>query len=707
MRKNFFYTGVSSYGRRLILMFVAGILLLWIGHFAIQPENLPALSLSVISIFFIMGIFAPEIVALLFVLILPLFIMEPFFHGGSAFSVAELSMLSWWSGWLLRKSIKGYIPSPVRDYIDSYILLVILAFFAFTLIVLLSAVTSTVETSLYFTPIFFPALLERFSRIFSNTLQTPESAWRVCLTVIESMVLFLIMIRYGATRQKRQQVLWMVFISSVVVSCIGVAQFFTGWRLLAFWRGQGLFGVRINATFPDVNSCGTFLASTFFVSLSLLQKRKNFQKVNTPGANWLNVVAISGLCLQAVALVLTFSRIALGSFVMAGIIFAWLIFSPPKAPCSLLGLKKMRCLFWIIIISVSLFALFLKVIPENYLNFHKAFPELNTILKGRLNLWRGGLLMWRENPVFGQGAGQFYRLYPLYWDSEAPAWNPRRENAHNYFLQIAAETGLMGEISFILLLGAIFGGVLTRIRDVSTHRTARWRYSAIFCALMVIVLTSLTGHPLLIRELFYFLMILSGVGLAGVQKVNRPAWLEKGVFEFMPETILAFVIIIVVVGSFPFRVYNSANAEKPDYFAVGLHLPEYSATENTWFYWTKQKAIIYMRYLPERIVRFDLKNPLDGGFPITVKMSIGYIPYENLHLNDSEWLKCAAPAYTPTRGYVRVELVCDRVWRPDELNPSLSDKRKLGIMIRFPYYRMTPGLSQPKANEILFTAPAQ
>ena len=46
-------------------------------------------------------------------------------------------------------------------------------------------------------------------------------------------------------------------------------------------------------------------------------------------------------------------------------------------------------------------------------------------------------------PLFGVGVGQYYRTSPQFLSPQL-AWTYGFENAHNYFLQIGGELGLVG-----------------------------------------------------------------------------------------------------------------------------------------------------------------------------------------------------------------------------------------------------------------------
>ncbi len=71
----------------------------------------------------------------------------------------------------------------------------------------------------------------------------------------------------------------------------------------------------------------------------------------------------------------------------------------------------------------------------------------------RLVAWNAGLRMFRENPVFGIGLGNFRPRMAVYRaadDLEIVSL------AHNAYLEIAAEMGLVGLVAFVTLLGATF-----------------------------------------------------------------------------------------------------------------------------------------------------------------------------------------------------------------------------------------------------------
>jgi putative inorganic carbon (HCO3(-)) transporter len=73
----------------------------------------------------------------------------------------------------------------------------------------------------------------------------------------------------------------------------------------------------------------------------------------------------------------------------------------------------------------------------------------------RFLVWKSALRMIRESPLTGTGAGNFKIIYPLYRSSEewhVSGINARVVEAHNDYLQIASELGLIGLGIFIWLL---------------------------------------------------------------------------------------------------------------------------------------------------------------------------------------------------------------------------------------------------------------
>jgi O-antigen ligase len=70
----------------------------------------------------------------------------------------------------------------------------------------------------------------------------------------------------------------------------------------------------------------------------------------------------------------------------------------------------------------------------------------------RVAMWRSSLAMLRDRPVLGSGLNTFGLLYPRYQLPDALA--PGQPFAHNIFLNVAAEGGLLGLAAFVAVLAA-------------------------------------------------------------------------------------------------------------------------------------------------------------------------------------------------------------------------------------------------------------
>jgi O-antigen ligase len=89
----------------------------------------------------------------------------------------------------------------------------------------------------------------------------------------------------------------------------------------------------------------------------------------------------------------------------------------------------------------------------------------------RMAHWQAGWYMFLAHPWLGVGAGNYPEAYPNYYVS---TWLDPLGHAHNYYLNMLAELGLVGGLVLLLVLGLVFrqlGGSL-----VQTHESSGfWR----------------------------------------------------------------------------------------------------------------------------------------------------------------------------------------------------------------------------------------
>src|SRR5262249_45524896 len=111
-----------------------------------------------------------------------------------------------------------------------------------------------------------------------------------------------------------------------------------------------------------------------------------------------------------------------------------------------------------------------------------------TSIESRLAYWRASLGMIRDFPLFGAGLGAWPDLFPRYDEGPYSVLAPRE--AHNDYLQLAAETGAAG----IALLVAALVAFAVRIRAALDLRSPA---RAPVVAAVVAGLTGLAVHEAL------------------------------------------------------------------------------------------------------------------------------------------------------------------------------------------------------------------
>ncbi len=79
--------------------------------------------------------------------------------------------------------------------------------------------------------------------------------------------------------------------------------------------------------------------------------------------------------------------------------------------------------------------------------------DANFAVLERMAHWQAALEMWRANFWFGIGFGCYEAAYPAY---RLINWPYALGHAHNYYLNLLAETGAVGLSAFLVFLGSVF-----------------------------------------------------------------------------------------------------------------------------------------------------------------------------------------------------------------------------------------------------------
>jgi O-antigen ligase len=131
-------------------------------------------------------------------------------------------------------------------------------------------------------------------------------------------------------------------------------------------------------------------------------------------------------------------------------------------------------------------------------------------LGGRFKLWQGGVKALTERPLTGYGAG--------FWRPAVSPWlGPNPQVAHNSFLSVAVETGIVG---FLLYVGMFFAVFLALMRLPSFER----RFALVLLATLIVTMLPLSWDDQ--KSVWFVLAALLGLaqapGVAGPRMVPAP-----------------------------------------------------------------------------------------------------------------------------------------------------------------------------------------
>lgn len=305
--------------------------------------------------------------------------------------------------------------------------------------------------------------------------------------------------------QQREEIIFKPLIFSLIVSALwGILQAFTGLGLskITLDYRPASFGFGAQGFQPDIHA---FAALMLLGTVGIIRFLKNAQKRDV----WLGYACIA-LCWLALMLSkskATFLFAAAASLVL-------LIMHLKHEGFALKKILYLSC-------AVTAVLVFLLFITKNFVWFedlwgllapdHFSRTNFNRALAYRPEIFRAALYMFSDYPIFGIGQSNFFRLSSQLDISHSTYLvQTGGDNAHNYFLQILAETGLVGATAFVLAIGWPF----YRVDHFS-------KIAAPALAMVAIALGNAFSHPLLIRPNLILFAVLLALAYASVG--NAPA----------------------------------------------------------------------------------------------------------------------------------------------------------------------------------------
>jgi len=350
---------------------------------------------------------------------------------------------------------------------------------------------------------------------FTDAYLNPGVLWplRSACNILTGLILFLLVVQLVETAEHRRRVVIILLAAGLAVSAYGLFQIAFQHHL---WRGHYM-----QSTMVDRNSLGSFLVLTLGVWAGQWLgggPRKRFV---------LSVAA--GVLL--VCLLGTTGRAAWlgGLFVLAG--FAW-IFLRAKP-------RRLQLKVALAAVAVALAMVAGLAYTASRLDVRQDFADavgvriwytfnprqpLNRLVNWRFDLWAAALDALADAPATGIGIGRFY----------ASPYIVRRfgryEHAHSYFLQIAAEVGLLG-------LGVWLGLLAMWLRDMRRARRAavdgpnRWTLFGLTLGVAGYLVAELVSHSLIlpVHQLLFWSVIGLGCTAFPATPLSRQAkWCLAG-----------------------------------------------------------------------------------------------------------------------------------------------------------------------------------
>ena len=433
--------------------------------------------------------------------------------------------------------------SPIKETIAEILVIIGLMFWGLKL-------TDKGKFEFVYSPLNFSLLsfvtILVLSLIWSNTVFT--SLQQIPLFLI-GPCLYFILINNIHRQQQINHILTILLIIGSLFGIYGILQY-NGIDFVLWAKNVGR--LKIFGLFGNVNYFAEYLIVPLPIAVSLFfVSRNKFKKI----------LLLIGILAMGMSLTFTLTR---GSYLGFGVslIFMFFLFVFSRGKIFIKENKR----FFIVILLATIITVSLFVVPnplnksDTIISKIKSRISVDQLIQGhnikrRIATWKFTVLMIKDHPLIGSGIGTF-RYNTLKYQAKFFEQGENRslypsgfaDKAHNEYLQLWAELGIIGLLIFIWLIICYFNygiNLLKKIKDYYKQGIV----IGLMGSVLAVLVDALFGFPLHLPAtiVLFWLTIGLTVAMGGnetVQNKDKDEELETRQTKFFPFKLFLYLGII-------------------------------------------------------------------------------------------------------------------------------------------------------------------
>lgn len=311
-----------------------------------------------------------------------------------------------------------------------------------------------------------------------------------------------------------KQSIWVLIITTVVLSMLGLYQVFTGNYFQVFFglasNNLDVNNHRISGPVGDPNMWGQILVAVIPLVF--------FRFVHDPNRNT-KLISAAFVVILLFETINTFSR---GAFLALLVTALLVIFVFNKN-------IKVAMVF----VAIGIFIIAIPFIPSSYTNRFLTLARLSptaqygiyqdSSFRGRSSELLAGLSMFAAHPLLGVGVGNYFNNYQIYSQEIGIEVRSEERDAHSLYVEIFSETGILGIFAFGGLVFSLFAGISKAAKSLvkfpQYHSWIPW-FDALQVALVGYLVAAIFLHGAYIRY-FWILVALSMTAIQLADEINH------------------------------------------------------------------------------------------------------------------------------------------------------------------------------------------